>query len=160
MTTAAVNPIIDKPREAPTRHWTRSSSQNIVGADRPEPGRLPAHGRLPTVTGAKLRNNPAVLATRAGAANLLEMVNDIRAVVADWQAAGFPHTTRVTRDLIIHWTEMHPHRGLYFAQREAILTAIWLTEAAPPTDAGRAVVVQQSEKSAMCIANHSSIGAH
>ena len=66
MTTTAVNPIINKPREAPTRHWARSNSQNIVGADRPEPGRLPAHGRLPTVTGAKLRNKPAVLATRYG----------------------------------------------------------------------------------------------
>ena len=139
MTTTAVNPIINKPREAPTRHWARGSSQNIVGADRPEPGRLPAHGRLPTVTGAKLRNKPAVLATRAGAANLLEMVNDTRAAVADWQAAAFPHTTRVTRDLLSHWTEMHPHRGLYFAQREAILTAIWLTEAAPHTNAGRSV---------------------
>ena len=66
MTTAAVNPIINKPRESPTRHWARSSSQNIIGADRPGPGRLPAHGRLPTVTGAKLRNKPAVLATRDG----------------------------------------------------------------------------------------------
>ena len=160
MTTTAVNPIINKLREAPTRHWARSSSQNIIGADRPEPGRLPAHGRLPTVAVAKLRNKPAVLATRAGAANLLEMVNDIRAAVADWQAAGFPHTTRVTRDLISHWTEMHPHRGLYFAQREAILTAIWLTEAAPHTNAGRAVVAQQSEASVTRIANHGSIRAH
>lgn len=47
MTTTAVNPIINKPRETPTRHWPRSSSQNIVGADRPELGCLPTHGRLP-----------------------------------------------------------------------------------------------------------------
>ena len=47
MTPTAVNPIINKPRETPTRRWARSSSQNIVGADRPEPGRLPTHGRLP-----------------------------------------------------------------------------------------------------------------
>jgi len=160
MTTTAVNPIINKPREAPTRHWARSSSQNIVGADRPEPGRLPAHGRLPTVTGANLRNKPAVLATRAGAVNLLKMVNDTRAAVADWQAAAFLHTTRLTRYLISHWTEMHPLRGLYFTQREAILTAIWLTERRPHTDSGRAVVAQQSEKSAMCTANHSSRKAH
>ena len=41
MTTTAVNPIINKPRETPTRHWARSSSQNIVGADRP---RKATHG--------------------------------------------------------------------------------------------------------------------
>ena len=142
MTTTISNPIINKPREAPTRHWARSSRQSIVGADRPEPGRLPAHGRLPAVAGLTPRNQPAVLATRAGAVNLLDMVNDIRAAVADWQQAGCPHTTRVTRDLISHWTELHPHRGLYFAQREAILTAIWLTEAAPHTHAGRAVIAE------------------
>ena len=64
------NPIINKLREAPTRHWVRSSSQNIVGADRQEPGRLPAHGRLPTVTVAKLRKRPAPhQATRTDAVN-------------------------------------------------------------------------------------------
>ena len=87
MTTNIGNPIINKPREAPTRHWARSSRQSIVGADRPEPGRLPAHGRLPTVADVTLRNQPAVLATRAGAANLLDMVNDIRAAASVSQMA-------------------------------------------------------------------------
>lgn len=146
----ATNPIINKPREAPSRHWARSSRQDIVGADRPEPGRLPAHGRLPTVPGIALRNPSAALATRAGAAHLLEMVNDIRNAVAAWQGAGYPRITRVTRDLISHWTEPHPNRGLYFAQQEAILTAIWLTEVAPDDPVGSAVVAELAGINAAC----------
>ena len=140
--TTAHNPIINKPREAPLRHWARSRRQGIVGADRPETGRLPAHGRLPTVPGIALRNSSAALATQAGTAHLLEMVNDIRAAVGQWQKAGYPRATRVTRDLISHWTEPHPNRGLYFAQQEAILTAVWLTEIAPDDAAGRAIIAE------------------
>lgn len=147
---AAASPIINKPREAPTHHWARSSRQNIVGADRPEAGRLPAHGRLPAVAGLTLRNSSAAIATRAGATHLLEMVNDIRAAVADWQAAGYPHITRVTRDLISHWTEPNPNRGLYFAQQEAILTAIWLTEAAPQSAIGGAIIAELKSVNAAC----------
>ena len=151
MTTAATDsPIINKPRQAPTQHWARSSRQDIVGADRPEPGRLPAYGRLPHVPGITLRNCSTALATRAGAAHLLEMVNDIRAAVADWQAAGYPHTTHVTRDLISHWTETYPNRGLYFAQQEAILTAIWLTEVAPHSAAGHAIIDELNAINSAC----------
>ena len=150
MATDTTSPIINKPREAPAHHWARSSRQNIVGSDRPEPGRLPAHGRLPVVPGITLRNSSAALATRAGAAHLLEMVNDIRAAVHDWQNAGYPHITRVTRDLISHWTEPHPNRGLYFAQQEAILTAVYLTEVAPYDTNGPAVIAELASVNAAC----------
>ena len=148
--TTAPNPIINRPRQAPTRHWARGSGQNIVGADRAEPGRLPAHGRLPVVPGITLRNPYAALATRADDAYLLEMVNDIRTAVAQWQQAGYPRATRVTRDLISHWTEIHPNRGLYFAQQEAILTAIWLTEVAPDDPVGNVVIAELAGVNAAC----------
>ena len=65
----------------------------------------------------------------------LEMVNDIRQEVTSWQNRGYQGATRITRELIGHW--IYPEKGgLYFAQKEAILTAIWLTEIASATPTG------------------------
>lgn len=127
MTITAVNLIINKPREAPIRHFTSSSRQNSIGTDRPEPSRLPATSYFRSLTALILRTNPPHWPPEAGAANLLEMVNGIRAVVNYWQTSGFLHPTRITRNRIGHCTEL-PTTGEFTALRGAILTAIWLTE--------------------------------
>ena len=74
----------------------------------------------------------------------LAMVNEIRQAVSAWQGQGYPSVTRVTRDLIAHWT--NPDKdGLYFAQKEAILTAIWLGEVALQSAAGQAALKELHE---------------
>jgi len=55
------------------------------------------------------------------------LVNLVREQVNAWRDAGYDGLTRVSRDLLTHWFE-NPERPtwrkLFFAQREAIETAI------------------------------------
>ena len=62
------------------------------------------------------------------------LINRLRKEVGQWRHDGYPHTTRVTRELLTFWFE-NPERlvtqRLFFAQREALETAVWLNEVAP-----------------------------
>ncbi|MEI6573238.1 MAG: DEAD/DEAH box helicase family protein [Alphaproteobacteria bacterium] len=65
------------------------------------------------------------------------LVHKIRQGVKDWRAAGYPDVSETTRALLVHWFETEhvivtangtkPFRW-YFAQREAVESAIWLYE--------------------------------
>ena len=42
------------------------------------------------------------------------------------------NATNVTRELLNHWTREDKERRLFFCQREAVETIIWLAEIRPP----------------------------
>ena len=132
------NPIINRPYDPPEWHWQRRANGSIAPI-RKRPGRYPATGRLPKVAELRLRNPLQASGDLSDLLPQLSMVNDIRREVAAWQSQGFLGATRVTRELIGHWT--NPEKdGLYFAQREALLTAIWLGEIAPESGPGQAII--------------------
>lgn len=75
---------------------------------------------------------------KQGTASLLEeqfielhCVNEIRRRVAEWRHRGYPGITPVTRRLLDHWADPARQPRLFFCQREALETLIWLTEANP-----------------------------
>jgi type III restriction enzyme len=115
---AVENPILNSPFREPERHYDFSGPEPRV-----VPGRRPAgyHGvaRTDQVQGA-LAANPFIP---------LDRVNEIRARVNAWRERGWPGVTPVTRDLLEHWSR-EDRRPLFFAQREAAETIIWLTEGA------------------------------
>jgi type III restriction enzyme len=57
-------------------------------------------------------------------------INDVRERVNLWRANRFPGVTTVTRRLLDHWSNSKRDRRLFFCQREAAETAIYLTEIA------------------------------
>ena len=63
----------------------------------------------------------------------LPLVNQIREKVKQWRESGYPHTTRITKELLRHWHDHDSARSnrLFFCQREAAETLIWLQEALP-----------------------------
>ena len=64
-------------------------------------------------------------------------VNHIRERVARWRNAGYPSCMPVTRALLVHW--MQSDRAgvrLFFCQREAVETIIWLVEGEESERAG------------------------
>jgi len=72
------------------------------------------------------------------------LVNLLREQVAQWREAAYPDvTSRVTRDLLLFWFR-NPDRPawkkLFFAQQEAVETAIWLNEVAHKSNAGTHVL--------------------
>ena len=62
----------------------------------------------------------------------LPLVNALRADVKRWRESGYRGSTAVTRELLQHWTREDRPRRLFFCQREAVETVIYLLELAIP----------------------------
>jgi len=120
VTLAVDQPIINDPYREPTRWWDYQEGQPVL-----KEGRRPAGYYLAPRTRA-----------RAGAMAQeefvpLESVNEIRRRVKRWRDAGYPGATRITQELLRHWhsPEREGRHRLFFCQREAAETIIWLIEA-------------------------------
>jgi len=120
MSLAVDQPIINDPYQEPTRWWDYHEGQPVL-----RDGRRPAGYYLAPRTRA-----------RAGAIAQeefvpLESVNEIRRRVARWREARYPGATRITQELLRHWNspEREGRHRLFFCQREAAETIIWLIEA-------------------------------
>lgn len=113
---SAASLILNSPFDAPTRHWQPDGRGGLAAVE----GRRPASYEI-----FDIRNN-----TRRSES--LDKVNEIRARVDGWRAAGYPGATAVSRRLLEHWHDrsarVHP---FYFCQLEAIETLIWWVEGAP-----------------------------
>jgi type III restriction enzyme len=66
----------------------------------------------------------------------LEQVNTIRERVKAWRERGYPGVTPITRQLLNHWNDPERERKLFFCQREAVETLIWLIESSPAEKQG------------------------
>jgi len=76
------------------------------------------------------------------------VVNLLRREVGAWRQAKYPQTTRITRELLQFWflnAERDATQSLFFAQREAIETAIWLNEVAEKSNVGQHILRQLDE---------------
>ena len=63
-----------------------------------------------------------------------KFINGIRQVVKEWRKQGYPKVTRTSRDLLTYWSlnpERELNKSLFFCQREAVETAVYLNEVAP-----------------------------
>jgi type III restriction enzyme len=69
----------------------------------------------------------------------LDLVNTIRERVKAWRERGYPGATPITRQLLNHWNNPERERKLFFCQREAAETLIWLVEASPAEKQGIAI---------------------
>lgn len=122
-------PILCSPYLEPDRYWhyDRDSHQHVETSGR-RPSRYWHQGSL---TGSKQRS-----LFMEEDEDDLPLVNLLRANVGDWRRSGYPHVTPVTRQLLLHWAREDRPRRLFFCQREAVETIIYLTEV---LEQGRAV---------------------
>ncbi|MDQ3179008.1 MAG: DEAD/DEAH box helicase family protein [Acidobacteriota bacterium] len=71
------------------------------------------------------------------------IVNLCRKEIGRWRNEKYPNTTRVSRELLTFWFN-NPERvavkKLFFAQQEAVETAIWLNEVAEKSNAGQHIL--------------------
>ncbi|MBN3034811.1 MAG: DEAD/DEAH box helicase family protein [Bacteroidales bacterium] len=142
------NPILNSPYEKPVYHYATM-------ADGPEKGSLD-YSRI--VTGRRLFNpeqeGQAIPSRVTGQMTLTEvndyereygqhLINLTRKEISLWRSGGYPGTTRVTKELLQFWfnnPDRHAVRQLFFAQREAVETAIWLNEVAGKTNSGQNIL--------------------
>jgi type III restriction enzyme len=122
------NPIPNSPFEEPARYWAYEEGQPVL-----KEGRRPAGYYLK----ARTRGPQTSLFEEEFVP--LEQVNTIRERVIAWRERGYPGVTSITRQLLNHWNNPDRERKLFFCQREAVETLIWLVEASPAEKQGIAI---------------------
>jgi len=122
------NPIINSPFEEPTRWWAYEEGQPVL-----KEGRRPAGYYL------KARTRGPQMAILEEEFVPLDLVNTVRERVKGWRERGYTGVTPITRQLLNHWNNPERERKLFFCQREAAETLIWLVEALPAEKQGIAI---------------------
>lgn len=139
------SPILNGPYQEPELHYATTPDGNLDYQDRrrgrrifaPETPQVPL-GRQPQAGMFDINDFAAQYRDH--------LVNHLRELVGRWRRDGYPGvTSRVTRELLAFWFE-NPQRAtwqqLFFAQREAVETAIWLNEVAEKSNPGTHVLGQ------------------
>lgn len=133
------NPILNNPYEEPKQHYATDPDGNLSYEQVCKGRRI----FIPDLQAIPVRQGPQNSLFEVN--DLWEqygdqLINLIRKEVGQWREAAWPHTTRVTRELLEFWfanTERQHDKRLFFAQREAIETAAWLNEVAGKSNAGQ-----------------------
>lgn len=136
------NPILNSPYEEPLLHYSTNSSGELDYENIRDGRRTfePSANVIPKKQG----HQKQVFDANDFAENFENhLVNLLRKEIGNWRKEGYSNTTRVTKDLLDFWFN-NPERmaiqKLFFAQREAVETAIWLNEVAGKSNAGQNIL--------------------
>ena len=133
--------VICSPYDEPKEHWKLDGSQY-----RRTSGRRPAGYVIATEASKK--------EDAQGTFIDLPLANIIRKRVWDWRGKNYPNVTSVTRELLDHWNRRDREvrqDPLFFCQREAIETLIWLAEAPDHEKAGIEILGDGGEFARQCV---------
>jgi type III restriction enzyme len=146
-------PILNSPYECPVRYWELDEhgqpTQQIVESRRraefitPIPKPKKRKGKRDTQAALPLGDDTG-LSTNAQQYESMSIINEVRNAVSLWRDKLKPSEWGVTPEtarLLKHW-RTYKFAGVrpFFCQIEAVETAIWLTEVAPNTAAGKRVL--------------------
>jgi len=155
------SPILNNPYEEPRYFYDATLEGNLDYTKI-------LRGRRPYTSNLNLL--PEADANRAmfSASDLLEdnnpnasFINKLRDVVKSWREQSYPMVTRTTSVLLNFWF-CNPERALtsslFFCQREAVETAVWLNEVAPrDPNLGRSILYELQERRATVSSNYDDI---
>lgn len=113
------NPILNNPFVEPTRFWHFERGEKPTTVD----GRRPAE----YVFGQVGKKSSVFESTKMKLCD--GRVDTLRTAVKAWREKGYPNVTSITRQLLEYWSSPERERQLFFCQREALETIIFLTEA-------------------------------
>ena len=129
----------------PTHHYA-TAEDGSLDYERPLPGRRIFAPSTPQVPLGRKPQSSLYDVNDFASEFRDKLVNLVREQVGQWRAQDYPQVaSRVTRDLLDFWflsDERPDHKKLFFAQREAVETAIWLNEVAHKSNAGVHVLNQ------------------
>jgi type III restriction enzyme len=147
-------PILNSPYEPPQRHWELDEdgqpTQETLETRRPAqfitPIPKPKKRKKAQAQEGFVFDEGAGLSTQDQQYDPTSVINQVRGLVASWRSLPNPTQWQVTPEtarLLQHWRH-HKFSGVrpFFCQVEAVETAIWLTEVAPQTKAGKALLGQ------------------
>lgn len=133
------DPILNDPYHEPEAYY-HTQLDGRVDYNIVKDGRRPFSPDIPTVPERAKGQHSAFDAADVHDDN--HLINLTRKEVGAWRRNGYANVTRVSRDLLAYWfnEEKLPTQKLFFAQREAIETAIWLNEVAQHTNPGQNIL--------------------
>lgn len=148
--TTVDNPILNNPYSVPQKHYSTDSQGNLDYSK-------PCTGRRiykPYILPIPIRHGRQreILEWNADVTNYNQhLINLCRAEVSTWRGDNYPNTTRISKELLTFWfanPERESHKKLFFAQQEAIETAIWINEVATKSNPGQNILrlLQQAHK--------------
>ena len=142
---ATESPIINSPYLEPSRHYATDTSGQL-NYTQVRVGRRIFAPDVPQVPLNQPTQSSLYDLNDLRAEYRTQLVNILRERVGEWRASGYPGvTSRVTLDLLTYWfanPERADHHKLFFAQQEAVETAIWLNEVADRANVGNHVLGQ------------------
>ncbi len=142
------SPILNNPYTEPLLHYATDVADGSLNYNDIRKGRriftigtqvIP----LKSLQGSLMEVNEAATEEERG-----HLINLLRKETGDWRAAGYPGVTRVSQMLLKYWfanPEREVTQKLFFAQQEAVETAVWLNEVAPMTNPGNNILTQLAE---------------
>ena len=133
--------IVNSPYDPPSVHWRYDrASRSFQFIE----GRRPA-GYLVATPDSKDFDDPGVF-------HDIPLVKMIRERVDSWRERGYPGVTGITRRLLEHWNNRQDFDDLrlFFCQREAAETLIWLVEAPDSERVGIAIPSDGGEFARLC----------
>lgn len=132
------NPVLNGPFDEPSRYWMldehgqlttdiasgRRASDNWI----PVPAQRKGRG---TAVLATLAFQDELDVTRTGERrDVNSTINQLRDEVRAWRARAYPGVTPTTRRLLQYWADPARENRVFFAQREAVETAVYVAEVA------------------------------
>lgn len=145
------HPILNSPYDPPTRHWeldeTGQPTQRLVETRRkaefitpiPKPKK-----RRDTNQKEFVFDEGKGLSSKDQQYDITSIINEVRRNVETWRSWPNPSEWNVTPEtarLLQHWRHhKFSNQRPFFCQIEAVETAIWLTEVAPNTKAGKSLL--------------------
>ena len=136
------NPILNSPYDEPRLHYATDDEGALDYAKIVDGRRI----FTPDIQVIPVKQGPqqTMFEVNERAAEFgTHLINLTRKEVGAWREAKYPNTTRVTKELLEFWflnPDRHAEQKLFFAQREAIETAIWLNEVATKSNAGQHIL--------------------
>lgn len=142
-------PILNSPYASPARHWELDEqgqpTQKILETRRRAefitPIPKPKKRKRAAAQGEIVFDEGKGLSTKEQQYDPTSIINEVRGHVDSWRSLTNPNQWQVTPEtarLLQHWRH-HKFSGVrpFFAQVEAVETAIWLIEVAPQSKNGR-----------------------
>lgn len=137
------NPILNNPYEEPRLHYNTNLDGELDYSQQ-EKGRRYFTGATQSIPLPQQTQTDLITLNELGRTEYgSHLVNLLRKEVGAWRSGKYPNTTRVTRELLNFWflnDERADNLKLFFAQREAVETAIFLNEVAEQSNAGQNIL--------------------
>lgn len=139
------NPILNNPYLAPRYHYAVDPKDGSLNYNDIRKGRSIYTKGLSVIPQKQVQASLLELNDTATETDLNHIINLLRKEVCEWREAGYKDVTRVSQTLLNYWfnnAEREVTQQLFFAQQEAVETAIWLNEVADKSNIGNNILTQ------------------